>query len=258
MKRKYNRIALLLAAALLPFCAGSSLEGLGYKSGFSTLELLGRDIRRTLDDKESVECDPISFDSSPRPFLALMNRREGTREIHGVWVSEGFITLVNRVSHAKAIDRHEHGYFTAYLRALERDGDSIPELPGVSNPDFWSDEVVNEQLSNFNSIAGVAIGMELAHQYLGHYKKYGAQLGPAATVPINNLLTQDEWEEAYHHAARNAMNAACMMEGVIPFLQGIDKMKRRPAWAAWFMPDRIHFDSVRRQMLKLQHGFLKD
>jgi hypothetical protein len=75
------------------------------------------------------------------------------------------------------------------------------------------------------------------------------------TLPINNILTSKEWEDAFTRGVRNALEAGCTVEGVIPFFEAFDKMKVRPAWAVYFLPDNIKFAKMKKEIEKIQRKF---
>lgn len=261
--RLLTRLVLLAAwVSIVSPAQASGYAPSGYKTGFATIQLLGADIYRSLDPSEKafISSQPISFDTSERPSVQLFVTSEGSTPIRGVWVSAGFIELVNQVAHAKAIDKVRRGYFSRYIELLEKGGDAIPPLPDRENARYWTEDLLNEQFSNFNSIVGIVVAINVAEHCLGFYDKYRSTLGSSAGTgsPINNLLTRDEWEQSYREGLQNALNAGCMIEGFIPFFQALDKMKPRPAWAACFLPDNVRFGSMRRQLVKLQKNFLKD
>lgn len=241
---------------------GQGYDPVDYKSGFSAIQTLGRDIHRSLPSEEQalIHQQPISLDTDRKPFVKLLYFSEGSETIRGVWVSQGFIDLVNHVAHAQAIDKRRRGYFAKYMLALSTAEDSLPPLPDRDNPQFWTDEMLNEQLSNFNSIVGVVVGINLAQHYLGYYEKYQNHFdgSEGKQVPLNNLLTQDEWEQSYRRGLTNAMNASCMTEGFLPFCEALNKMKHRPMWVSYFMPERVRFDAMRKDMVKLQRKFLSN
>jgi hypothetical protein len=234
-----------------------------YKTGYSSIMKLGKDIYAALraDRKEFVSPQPISIETDVTPSVRLLYFPDEPRPARGVWISAGFIDLVNNVAHAKAIDRKERGYFKRYtdLLAQESGRNMLSPLPNDSNPKYWTDEMLNEQQSNFNSIVGILVGIKLAHHYLGHYDRYKARLGDTTANPaaINPLLAPAEWEEALQQGLRNALEAGCMIEGVLPFFEAIDRMKVRPPWAIYFLPENVKYSTLKRTMERTQQRFLR-
>jgi hypothetical protein len=253
----------LFALLLLPTLVwGDTYEPLDYRSGFTTIQALGRDIYGSLEgaEKAMIHPQPISLDTSRKPFVRLLHYTDGSETVRGVWVSQGFIDLVNQLAHAKAIDKKRKGYFAAYLKLLEMCGDPIPPLPDRDNPTYWTEGLLNEQFSNFNSIMGIVVGINLAEHYLGLYEKYEKEIKAEENdaPPLNKLIKADEWERAYRRGLNNAMLASCMTEGYLPVCEGLSHMKQRPIWANYFLPDGIRFESMRKDMVKLQRKFLSN
>ena len=250
-----------LTILLLPTVLfADSYNPLDYKSGFSTIQALGRDIHRSLDPSQRliISEQPISLDTSPEPFARLLYHKDGDEIIRGVWISQGFVDLVNHLAHAQAIGRKHRGYFAKYLALVEKSRNGIPALPDRQNPEFWSDSVLNDQLSNFNSIVGIVVGIKLAQHYLGLYEKYEQQINAreGESIFFNNLLTPEEWVASYSRGLQNAMQSGCMAEGFLPVCEGLSALKQRPSWVASFLPDEVRFDVMRRNMVKLQRKFL--
>jgi hypothetical protein len=246
--------------ALLPSTIAVSLRAaerdpFTYKTGYSSIMKLGKDLHAALkrEHREMIAEQPISIETNATPFARLLYFDEKPKPVRGVWISAGFIDLVNHVAHAEAIDRLERNYFERYMEVLA-ERNEVPPLPDTKNARYWTEEALNEQQSNFNSIVGFVVAVKLANHYLGHYDKYKAKLEQAA---INNLLTEEEWDAAFRAGLHNALRAGCMIEGVVPFFSALDKMKRRPAWAADFLPDRVKFSSLRREMEQMQKRFLE-
>jgi hypothetical protein len=258
-----NWLRLFALAFLLESIAqAQSYEAFDYKSGFNTIQTLGHDIYTSLEPAERaiISSQPISLDTSRKPFIRLLYYRDESETIRGVWVSQGMIDLVNQLAHAKAIDKQRRGYFSSYLKLLEGSENSIPPLPDRENPAYWTDTLLNEQLSNFNSIIGILVGVNLAQHYLGLPQKYEKELRVEELdgIPLNKRITADEWEQSYRRGLNNAMLASCMTEGYLPICEGLSDMKHRPAWANYFYPDTIRFESMRKDMVKLQRKFLND
>ena len=253
-------LGLLLALPML--LSAETYHPHDYKSGFATIQALGRDIYNSLPatERSQIGSNPISIDSSPKPFVRLLYFREGNQIIRGVWVSQGYVDLVNHLAHAKAIDQKRRGYLARYIQMLEYAEDSIPQLPDRDNPDYWTDNLLNEQLSNFNSIVGIFAGIQLAQHYLGLYEKYEHHFrnNESAAVSLNSLLTREEWEQSYRRGLANAMEASCMTEGFLPICEALNEMKHRPAWVACFFPENIPFKAMRKDMARIQYKFLND
>jgi hypothetical protein len=254
-------LTVIIYASLAAF--GQGADGHTYKTGYSSIMKLGKDIHHALkpEYREMISPQPISIDTDVAPTIWLLFLPEEPKPERGVWISAGFIDLVNNVAHAKAIDAKERGYFKRYtdLLAQESGRNMLSPLPNDSDPKYWTDKMLNEQQSNFNSIVGVMVGIKLAHHYLGQYDKYKGKLDGTSANPgaINLFLTEQEWEQALRLGLRNALDAGCLIEGVVPFFEAIDKMKVRPPWAIYFLPENVKFSKVKREMERIQQRFLR-
>ncbi|MGN6384752.1 MAG: hypothetical protein ACTHMT_00795 [Verrucomicrobiota bacterium] len=243
----------------------NSPDGIVYRSGYSSIMKLGRDLYSALPakDQKFIRPQPISIETDVTPFIRLLYYPdpEKNKPIRGVWISAGFIDLVNNIAHAKAIDGKKRGYFRRYVNLLSQEtGEkSLQPLPESEDPAYWTDDMLNEQLSNFNSIVGIVVGTKLAHHYLGHYEKYKDKLTDEKgnAVPINRLLTPEEWQQAFAAGVTNALNAGCTIEGVLPFFEAFDKMKHRPAWAEFFLPADVKFSKIKKDLEKMQKKFFE-
>ena len=76
-----------------------------YQTGYSTIMKLGRDLYGALKPapKEFVSSQPISIEPDTLPFVKVFYYPDEPKPIRGVWISAGFIDLVNHIAHAKAI-----------------------------------------------------------------------------------------------------------------------------------------------------------
>ena len=87
---------------------------------------------------------PVSLITEVKPYITPVEETyEGVPNRFEVFISVGFIELMNNVSHAKAIDLIEKGFFRKYLSTLATEsGDtSLAYLEGVRSPRFWSDRI---------------------------------------------------------------------------------------------------------------------
>jgi hypothetical protein len=245
----------------------NSPDGLTYKTGYSSMMKLGRDIYNQLEKKpkDLVAAQPISLDVDMTPFVRMLYypADDVGKPLRGVWISAGFIDLVNHVAHAAAIeklDKKSKNYFKLYIDQLSKEtGETeLKPLPNDSNPLFWSEDMLNEQQGNFNSIVGIVVSIKLAHHYLGHFDKYKDKLTDANgnTLPINDFLTDKEWEDAYREGLFTSLNAGCFIEGVIPFYEAFDRMEPRPPWAVYFLPSKVKFGkTMKKDFTKFQEEY---
>lgn len=270
MKRRdfFSLLISLAAAAPAAMAQPNSPDGLTYKTGYSAMMKLGRALYDQLGEreKEVISQQPISMDVDLTPFSRLMYYeappdQPGEKPLRGVWISAGFIDLVNHVAHAKAIDKIQKGYFQKYIAQLmtETGEKELRPLPDDGNPKFWTDDMLNEQMSNFNSIVGIVVGIKMAHHTLGHFEKYKDKLVEKEgfkPTPIEELLTEKEWEDAYKEGLFISLNAGCFTEGVIPFYEAFDKMPTRPPWAIYFLPPTAKFAKMKKDFVKFQNDYL--
>jgi len=232
-----------------------------YKTGLRVIRLLGLDLYRAMEPKQRavVNPEPVSVETDVTPFVKLAEYPEEEKPMRFVFVSVGFIDLMNNVAHAKAIDTVEKGYFEKYVLSLaaESGEKELKELPNVGNPKYWTEAVLNEQESSFNQMVGAAVAIKLSHHYLGHYKKYAGKLEDAngKNVPINTLLTPAEWDECMHAGIRNAMDAGMLIEGPKALFECIDKMPKRPDWTLYFLPAKANVKAIKKEMEKMERDF---
>ena len=258
-----------LASSFLPplFAQPNSPDGLTYKTGYSAMMKLGRSLYDGLDEKQKkvISAQPISLDVDTSPSVRLMfypDADAGGAPLRGVWISAGFIDLVNHVAHARAINMVQKGYWDKYIVTLnaETGEKEMSPLPDDSNPKFWSENMLNEQQSNFNSIVGIVTGILLAHHTLGHYDKYKDIVGEKDGKwgrAINEVITDKEWEDAYKTGLLISLRAGCFIEGAEPFYEAFDKMAVRPPWAIYFLPAKVKYSSrMKKDFKKLQSDFL--
>jgi hypothetical protein len=265
-------LKILLGAFAAPFmppllAQPNSPDGLTYKTGYSAMMKLGRSLYDGLDDKQKkvISAQPISLDVDTSPSVRLMFYPDadlGGAPLRGVWISAGFIDLVNHVAHARAINLIQKGYWDKYVTILGQElGDKeLKPLPDDSNAKFWTETMLNEQQSNFNSIVGIVTGILLAHHTLGHYDKYKDIIGEKDGKwgrPINEVLTDKEWEDAYKTGLVISLRAGCFTEGAEPFYEAFDKMAVRPPWAIYFLPAKVKYSAkMKKDFKKIQADFL--
>lgn len=234
-----------------------------YKTGWGAMIKLGMELQKALKPqyRGAVNPRPINIETDVMPFVRLeeMTNPDSGETTACVFVSAGFIDLVNNVAHAKAIDKIEKGYFQKYVLSLsEESGEKeLKPLPNLDNKKYWSMDMMNEQLSSFNQIVGEVVGIKLAHFYLGHYKKYAAQLNPSQATPvsINTLLAPKEWEQAVKCGVRNALDCGLGIDGVKALYECIEKMPKRPAWTLHFLPPNADIKRLRKDMEKIEKDY---
>lgn len=234
-----------------------------YETGWAAMVKLGITLQRNLppEYRSQVHARPVNIETDIMPFVRLeeMVNPNTSEKMACLFVSVGFVDLVNNVAHAKAIDRIEKGYFKNYILSLARENGQteLRPPPRMSDPRFWTDRVVNEQQSNFNQIVGGVIASKLAHYYLGHCRKYGRQLGAGdgKPLPINSCLSAEDWNDALKYGINNALSCGYGVEGVEAFFEGIDMMPERPAWTLYFLPATVKAAKVNKELEKWERRF---
>lgn len=258
---KAGLVPLLIGFALSASICVEGADTPAYETGYRTIMKLGSDLYRALPPKyrEQVHVQPVSLETDVMPFVRPIEYPDETRPLRMVFISVGFVDLMNNVAHAKAINKVEKGYFEKYLINLAQESGemSLKEIPRISEKRFWSDQMINEQLSNFNQMVGMVLAIELSHHYLGHYRKYADQLSDAKgkPVPINSLLSQAEWDESLKAGSHNALECGLGVQGLKALYEAMDKMPRRPAWTIYFIPESVRVDKVKKTLEQYENDY---
>ena len=222
----------LLSASAAPDTAEHA-----YPSSFRIAFKIGTDLYETLDDKfqKSVYPEPIQLETMDAPVITPVEGNDDDKVVKKVSVSAGYIDLINHIAHAKAIDKIQPGFFTTYMQNLSKDN-AAESPPKMVDPRFWTDDVMNDQISYFNQMIGMTLAINLSHHYYGHYAKYANQMLAGKLVPINNFITKAEWDVTVKAAALNALNSALGTDGIKALFEAIGAMQTRPAWTAFIVP----------------------
>jgi hypothetical protein len=260
-------IAAAFLAAALSAAGGDTAPQRAYPSGFSVALDRGGDLYEALPAKfgDQLASQPVALQPQDLPQITPIVSRDESKVLRQVSVSAGFIDLVNHLSHAKAIDRIQPGFFDQYLQNLARmaGDDSSIQLPMMVDPRYWKDDVLNDQASYFNQMIGMMVAINLSHHYLGHFDKYAPKMaGPGnKTIPINDFLTPGEWEVSVKAGATDALNCALATEGVRALFEAMDRFPRRPAWTQAILPKDTDVKKLNKQLAKYEteffHGGLK-
>jgi hypothetical protein len=236
-----------------------------YPSGIKEALKAGSDLYQTLAAKfqKQVDSQPLAVQTMDDPVIVPIISTEENKAHNQVSVSAGFIDLINHLCHAKAIDRIQPGYFDRYLANLARGSaeGALPKPPNMVDARYWKDDIMNDQISNFNQIMGMLVAINLTHHYLGHMNKYGRVLAAGKLTPINGLLTADEWKASLKAGAINSFDCACTSEALNALLEGINKLPQKPAWTLYIVPDRTDLKQLTKELVHYQdlyyHGLLK-
>ena len=233
-----------------------------YPTGFSVALERGGDLYEALPPKFSDQLapQPVALQRQDVPQIMPIASKNENKVLRQVSVSAGFIDLVNHLSHAKAIDRIQPGFFDHYVQHLApaTGNDSLSiQWPMMVDPRFWKDDILNDQASYFNQMIGMMVAINLSHHYLGHFDKYAPKMaGPGnKTIPINDLLTPEEWEESVKTGALDAMTCALRADGAMVLFDAIDKMPRRPAWTQAIVPKGANLKELNKELARYQKQF---
>ena len=233
------------------------------RGGFSSMTAMGQTLYKGLSPKlqEQLHARPVSLVTDVMPYVhpEEVQYPDLPKPMRLVFISVGFVDLVNYVAHAKAIDRIEKGFFPNYVLKLSQEtGDKeLAELPKLADPKYWTDRMMNEQESNFSQMVGIVLAIEMSHHYLGHCQKYADKLKDAKgqPVPVNKFLTPDEWEMSLKAGLRNALDRGYGVDGVLALYEAIEKMPQRPAWTVYFLPDWVKVAKLRKDLKRIEENF---
>jgi len=225
---------------------------------------IGSDLYDTLDEKYKKQVNPeaVRMESMDAPVITPIPGADQTKFLNQVFVSAGYVELMNYIAHAKAIDRIQPGYFAQYALTLAgTKGNDAPPMPPNMIERYWGDDVMNDQISYFNQMLGMTMALSLSQEYLGYFNKYSGQMLGGKLVPINNFITPAEWEASVKKATLNSLNCALGTEGVKALFEAIDKMPKRPAWTAFIVPQGVDLKKVNQELASYEvsyfHGGLK-
>jgi hypothetical protein len=256
-----SKVGLLLLALACPAVGlGTDAERV-YAPGFSMAMKLGGDLHDALPQKffDQLDAQAIALQPQDLPLIAPVAVSAENRVQRQVELSAGFIDLVNRLCHARAINKVQPGFFDQYVANLARAcaADAAGPLPPIVEPRYWTPDILNDQLSYFNQMMGMMMAINMSHHYLGHYAKYATKLaGPGDKIlPINNFLTAAEWDVSVKAGALDALNCALSTDGLRVIFDAVDKMPVRPAWAAYIAPQSADLKKLNRDLAKYEEDF---
>jgi hypothetical protein len=247
--------ALLVALAALPTSAAESSNR--YDTGFVTLQRIAGDLHRALavEKRGELVTAPVLVENPETPYLQL--QRTGSNDSPVVFVSQALIDVLNYVSHAKAVDQVDSGFFGKAVEGLARQrGTGLRGLPQPTHTEAWAFNTMNWQMSHFNQMAAGLTAVQMAHHYLGHYKKYASQLGDGKNAaPLYSVLTPREWREAVLAGSRHALDCGLAPEGLIVFYDAITRMPERPSWAVHVLPPGAEISILRLELNRVEATF---
>jgi hypothetical protein len=256
-----TKVGAIMLAVGLSAASATSEPPRVYSGGFHATLKIGGELYEVLPDKFAQQLDPqtIVLEIQDEPVAQPICTVEDNRPLRQVKLSAGFIDIVNHISHAKAIDRVQPGFFDQYVRNLAQvcSGDTNAQPPNIVDPRYWTEDILNDQMSYFNQAVGIIEAINLAHHYLGHYAKYSAKLAEpdGRSIPINNYLTPAEWAAAVKAGVVDSLNCALTCEGAVAFFEAVDRMPRRPAWTAYFVPPQENIIALNKLLERYEQDF---
>jgi hypothetical protein len=249
-------IALLAAAAF----AAPAEPTKQYDSGYQTMARLGDDLYRALpkEKRATLLARPVLLDNIKLPYLQPGAQAKDGTNLHAVFVSPALFEVLNYISHARAVDSVDDGFFAKAVNSLACDnGDKgLPPLYQPTHEKSWAFNTMNGQLSYFNQMAAGLMAIEMAHYHLGHYSKYAGQLGDSKKpAPLYSVLSQKEWREAVLTGSRHALDCGLAPEGLIVLYDAISRMPQRPSWAVHLMPPAAEVSILRLELKRVEASF---
>jgi hypothetical protein len=258
MKTTFCAAWLILTATL---SAAASPEHV-YRGSIHTILVYGSELYEALNPQYQKQLYPRPVCMGPldSPVINPVGSQTENVTLSQVFISVGFIDLLNHLAHAKAIDDVQPGFFRQYVLAMGNAADSKPQE--IEEPGFWTEDVVNAQMGYFNQMIGSITAINLAHGYLGHLNKYAGEMSATKLTPINDLLTPAEWDASLKAGMRNAFDLALGTKGIKALFEAIDTMPKRPAWTAYIAPSHADLKKTNEELTALEddyfHGRLKD
>ena len=253
-------VCLVALLATCPVQAGDVEPG-KYETGYGSAAKLTQDLYRALENKQRGQLYPVPvlLETVTIPYMQPSQYFDGTNNWQAVQISAGFVNLINYLSHAKAIEGVEVGYYEKSLASLASAATDkpMPVLQNISSQKSWDFDVINHQVSQFNQMVGALIAVDMAHHYLGHYKKYASRLVDAQNhaVAINTVITPKEWHEAVMKGARNALDCGLGVEGLQTVFESLEKMQARPAWSVYFLPQQANTAKIKKDLARMEKDF---
>ena len=257
-----GRCGILLLAVVFSVVCNAAAPQRSYQSGFTIVLKLGGELSESLSAKFGNQIDPQAIALQPQdsPVVTPIVTTEDNRVRRQVALSAGFIDLLNHICHAKAVDHIQPGFFDQYIKNLVVGiGGGMVQPPSIVDPRYWTDDVINDQMSFFNQMIGFMMAINLSHHYLGHYAKYSSKMiGAGNTLsPINDFLTPAEWDVSVKAAAVDSLNCALATDGCRALFEAIDEMPHRPAWADYIIPARVDIKKLNKQLVRYEEDFFR-
>ena len=258
--RNWKIYARFLALSSLFLALGNSTPPThNYANGFSAAVRIAEGLYQALPSKlgDQIDPRPVTIMALDQPFIGPIALTDESKVTRQVSISQGMIDLMNHLSHAKAIDSVEPGFFDRYVKNISLNGADRLNLPEIVEPRFWTEDIKNDQMSYFNQMAGVLMAINLSHHYLGHYAKYADKMPrPDSTMlPINQFLSPEEWDLSVRAGAVNSLCCATATGGAQALFEAIDQMPHRPTWVAYIVPQYADLKSLNKQLGEYEDSF---
>ncbi len=254
-----------IKAAVLALVVGFSSFGAvpggehTYSSGFPSTEKIAGDLCELLDPKfaSRIGDHPLFLQPQDTPVIAPVVLTDEGKSQAEVCLSAGFIDLINHIAHAKAIDKIQPGFFNTYVQNLGHLHGQGFVLPDMVDARYWTDDVMDSQVSFFNQMVSILMAINLSHHYLGHYTKYAAQLANPENklVPINQVLSPEEWNVSLKTGVHNSLDSGLATEGLSALFDAIDKMPQRPSWTIFVVPPFVDLKKTNKQLAAWEYDF---
>lgn len=256
------RFWLCLAGICLPSVVRApNGEACRYETDFQLVKEIGMELREGLKPsfRAHLSPSPLWLKEDVRPYIRTDMLDSENHPVRMVYVTDGLIRLAASLSHARAADKIEPGFFTRHVKAVYESGvDKIaPEIPPITEPRYWTEDVLNEQVSCFNQMMGNVASIHLAHHYLGHYEKYADLLHDSGrqAVTIAEQCSFSEWEQAFKLGTANALECGYGFDGLIALYECIEQMPRRPAWARYFLHYKADIGKLKKDLALIENRF---
>lgn len=232
-----------------------------YETGFRNVTNINVDLVLALDPskRRQVSSNTLLLGTVRLPCVASSPGTNPGAPAQPVLVSRSFIDFINRVAHAKAVDEAERGFFHRYTTQLAEDPRTTlaPDFDVLLPQRAWSFNTMNRQASHFNQMVGGLLGIDHAHHYLGHYRKNARffEQQTALPVPINAMITVEEWRQAVLEGARNALACGLGVDGMKAIFECFGQMPTRPAWAAYFIHPQADVRRINAELVHAEREF---
>lgn len=249
-------VLLAISAAL---AHGEPATPRAYDNTSATVTKISGELHQALDagKRRQLRAEPKFLTELKTPCIAPI--ADTKTPANAIVLSSGFVDLLNHLSHAKALDESVSGYFDQYVRSLSEDSSTPLEVVGksLSNEQVWNFDTMNHQVSIFNQMTGTLLAIEMAHHYLGHSKRHGANASADghAPEPFTEKVSEKEWREAVLKGARNSLDCGLGVDGFRAILTAVEKMPSRPKWSACLVHPKADTSKLNRELEKLEKDY---